>query len=157
MIRKVFSMLIVAVLMSSCTEDLVLDEMYALPESGWHMDSAVAVSWEPQNSDDPIFMTMTIRHLTDYPYNNLYLFRSIESTEGVEYTDTVNVALADPLGVWNGSGMSTLKTLEIPVGKGAVRFREDERYTLRIAHGMRDTVISGVQDLRVKFVRASEE
>lgn len=157
MIRKVFSMLIVAVLMTSCSEDLVLDEMYVLPESGWHMDSAVAVSWEPQNSDDPIFMTMTIRHLTDYPYNNLYLFRSIESTEGVEYTDTVNVALADPLGVWNGSGMSTLKTLEIPVGKGAVRFREDERYTLRIAHGMRDTVISGVQDLRVKFVRASEE
>lgn len=157
MIRKVFSMLIVAVLMTSCTEELVLDEMYVLPESGWHMDSAVAVSWEPQNSGDPIFMTMTIRHLTDYPYNNLYLFRSIESTEGVEYTDTVNVALADPLGVWNGSGMSTLKTLEIPVGKGAVRFREDERYTLRIAHGMRDTVISGVQDLRVKFVRASEE
>jgi gliding motility-associated lipoprotein GldH len=94
---------------------------------------------------------MYIRHTTEYPYNNIYLFRSIESTQGIEYTDTVNVALADPLGVWNGSGMSNLKTLEIPIGKGAVRFLDDERYTLRITQGMRDTLLLGIQDVGIQF------
>ena len=143
--------LLAAVLLASCGKNVVLDELHTLEDSRWHMDSVVTVVWEPEQSEDPVFMSMYIRHSTEYPYNNLFLFRSIESTQGVEYTDTVNVALADPLGVWNGSGMSNLKTLEIPIGQGAVRFRDDERYTLKITQGMRDTVLYGIQDVGVQF------
>lgn len=143
--------LLAAVLLASCGKNVVLDELHTFEDSRWHMDSVVTVVWEPEQSEDPVFMSMYIRHSTEYPYNNLFLFRSIESTQGVEYTDTVNVALADPLGVWNGSGMSNLKTLEIPIGQGAVRFRDDERYTLKITQGMRDTVLYGIQDVGVQF------
>jgi gliding motility-associated lipoprotein GldH len=143
--------LLAAVLLASCGKNVVLDELHTFEDSRWHMDSVVTVVWEPEQSKDPVFMSMYIRHSTEYPYNNLFLFRSIESTQGLEYTDTVNVALADPLGVWNGSGMSNLKTLEIPIGQGAVRFRDDERYTLKITQGMRDTVLYGIQDVGVQF------
>ena len=143
--------LLAAVLLASCGKNVVLDGLHTFEDSRWHMDSVVTVVWEPEQSEDPVFMSMYIRHSTEYPYNNLFLFRSIESTQGVEYTDTVNVALADPLGVWNGSGMSNLKTLEIPIGQGAVRFRDDERYTLKITQGMRDTVLYGIQDVGVQF------
>ena len=143
--------LLAAVLLASCGKNVVLDELHTFEDSRWHMDSVVTVVWEPEQSEDPVFMSMYIRHSTEYPYNNLFLFRSIESTQGVEYTDTVNVALADPLGVWNGTGMSNLKTLEIPIGQGAVRFRDDERYTLKITQGMRDTVLYGIQDVGVQF------
>ena len=143
--------LLAAVLLASCGKNVVLDELHTFEDSRWHMDSVVRIVWEPEQSEDPVFMSMYIRHSTKYPYNNLFLFRSIESTQGVEYTDTVNVALADPLGVWNGSGMSNLKTLEIPIGQGAVRFRDDERYTLKITQGMRDTVLYGIQDVGVQF------
>jgi gliding motility-associated lipoprotein GldH len=151
--------LLTAVLLASCGKNVVLDELHTFEDSRWHMDSVVTVVWEPEQSEDPVFMSMYIRHSTEYTYNNLFLFRSIESTQGVEYTDTVNVALADPLGVWNGSGMSNLKTLEIPIGQGAVRFRDDERYTLKITQGMRDTVLYGIQDVGVQFeqVKAAEE
>ena len=143
--------LLAAVLLASCGKNVVLDELQTFEDSRWNMDSGVTVVWEPEQSEDPVFMSMYIRHSTEYPYNNLFLFRSIESTQGVEYTDTVNVALADPLGVWNGSGMSNLKTLEIPIGQGAVRFRDDERYTLKITQGMRDTMLYGIQDVGVQF------
>lgn len=148
--KKILPLLAV-VLLASCGKNVVLDELHSFEDSRWHMDSVVTVVWEPEQSEDPVFMSMYIRHSTEYPYNNLFLFRSIESTQGVEYTDTVNVALADPLGVWNGSGMSNLKTLEIPIGQGAVRFRDDERYTLKITQGMRDTVLYGIQDVGVQF------
>ena len=151
--------LLAAVLLASCGKNVVLDELHTFEDSRWHMDSVVTVVWEPEQSEDPVFMSMYIRHSTEYPYNNLFLFRSIERTQGVEYTDTVNVALADPLGVWNGSGMSNLKTLEIPIGQGAVRFRDDERYTLKITQGMRDTVLYGIQDVGVQFeqVKSAEK
>jgi len=148
--KKILSLL-AAVLLASCGKNVVLDELHTFEDSRWHMDSVVTVVWEPEQSEDPVFMSMYIRHSTEYQYNNLFLFRSIESTQGLEYTDTVNVALADPLGVWNGSGMSNLKTLEIPIGQGAVRFRDDERYTLKITQGMRDTVLYGIQDVGVQF------
>lgn len=148
--KKILPLLAV-VLLASCGKNVVLDELHSVKDRRWHMDSVVTVVWEPEQSEDPVFMSMYIRHSTEYPYNNLFLFRSIESTQGVEYTDTVNVALADPLGVWNGSGMSNLKTLEIPIGQGAVRFRDDERYTLKITQGMRDTVLYGIQDVGVQF------
>jgi len=148
--KKILPLLAV-VLLASCGKNVVLDELHSFKDSRWHMDSVVTVVWEPEQSEDPVFMSMYIRHSTEYPYNNLFLFRSIESTQGVEYTDTVNVALADPLGVWNGTGMSNLKTLEIPIGQGAVRFRDDERYTLKITQGMRDTVLFGIQDVGVQF------
>ena len=146
----------VSLLLGSCGTDVVLDELITFEQMQWHMDSTVSVSWEPKESDKPVFMSMYIRHFTDYPYNNIYLFRSIESTEGVEYSDTVNVALADDLGAWNGSGMSSLKTLAIPIGKGAVRFRDDERYTLKITQGMRDTLLIGIQDIGIRFEAAEK-
>lgn len=154
--QKIVGVLVATVLLS-CSSEVVLDEWTTFEDHQWHMDSSVVVVWEPKNSEDPIFMSMYIRHLVDYPYNNLFLFRSIESTEGVEYTDTINVALADALGRWNGDGLSTLKTLHIPIGKGAVRFRDEERYTLRITQGMRDTVLYGIQDVGVKLEVAQQD
>jgi len=125
--------LLAAVLLASCGKNVVLDELHTFEDSRWHMDSVVTVvAGSPSNRKTPVFMSMYIRHSTDYPYNNLFFLEALKALKGIEYTDTVNVALADPLGVWNGSGMSNLKTLEIPIGQGAVRFRDDERYTLKI-------------------------
>ena len=52
--------------------------------------------------------------------------------------------------------MSTLKTVFAPVGGGAVRFRDNERYTLTMVHGMRDTVLTGIQDIIVKFEQVED-
>lgn len=154
---KRYVSLILLLLLASCGKKVVLDELYSFENLVWHMDSAIIAQWEPNESEEPVFMSMYIRHTTDYPYNNIYLFRSIESTQGIEYTDTVNVALANSLGIWNGSGMSNLKTIEFPIGKGAVRFRSDERYTLKIIQGMRDTLLYGIQDVGIQFEQIQAE
>jgi gliding motility-associated lipoprotein GldH len=142
--------------MVSCGPTPILDELTTFEEHRWHMDSAVQVQWEPQDSGIPVFMSLYVRHLSDYPYNNLFLFRTISTMEGVAYADTVNVHLADDLGHWNGSGMSDLKTMMVPVGKSAVRFKKGERYTLRVQHGMRDTVLYGIQDVGVRLLQADQ-
>lgn len=141
----------------SCDQEVVLSERMEMPPSGWHLDSAVTVTFEPKDSTEPVFMSMYLRHTADYPYNNLYLFRTIESTHGMEYSDTVNVSLANALGKWNGSGMSNVKTMQIPIGSGAVRFLGDNRYTLRIVHGMRDTLLPEILDVGIRFERATSE
>ena len=142
--------------LQSCSAPPVLDELNTFENNRWHMDSTITVEWAPQDAETPVFMGMYVRHLSDHPYNNLYLFRTIRSSQGVEYSDTVNIALADDLGRWNGTGMSTLKTVFAPIGGGAVRFRDNERYTLTMVHGMRDTVLTGIQDIIVKFEQVED-
>ena len=44
----------------------------------------------------------------------------------------------------------------VPVGNSAVRFRKGERYTLTVQHGMRDTLLYGVQDLGIRLIAAEE-
>ena len=142
--------------MLSCRPSPILDELTSFEDHKWHMDSVVQVQWEPQDSGIPVFMSLYVRHLSDYPYNNLFLFRTVSTVEGMAYSDTVDVQLADELGRWNGSGMSNLKTIMVPVGKSAVRFKKGERYTLRIQHGMRDTVLYGIQDVGVRLLEAEQ-
>lgn len=144
-------------MLASCGEPPVVDELHSFGEEGWHMDTAVTSQWIAQDSATPIFMRMYVRHTTDYPYSNLYLFRSITSNVGLVYSDTVNVSLADALGQWNGEGMSNLKTMQVPIGRGAVRFEEGVPYELRIVHGMRDTLLSGITDVGVVLERAVEK
>jgi len=143
-------------LLFACSAPPLLDELTTFDDHEWHMDSIVQAQWIPQDSGAPVFMSLYVRHLTDYPYNNLYLFRTIRTQNGIAYSDTVNVHLADALGRWNGTGMSTLKTMMVPVGKSAVRFRKGERYTLSVQHGMRDTVLYGIQDVGVRLISAEE-
>jgi gliding motility-associated lipoprotein GldH len=141
-------------LLSSCSTPPLIDELTTFENQEWHMDSVVKSQWIPQDSGAPVFVSLYVRHLTDYPYNNLYLFRTILTQNGIAYSDTVNVHLADALGRWNGTGMSTLKTIMIPVSNSAVRFRTDERYTLTVQHGMRDTLLYGIQDVGVRLIIA---
>lgn len=146
---------LLAMLLLSCSQEVVVSERTHFEQRAWHMDSVVHFSWELQDSALPVFMTMYVRHTQEYPYKNLYLFRTIESLDGVEYSDTVNVQLASALGQWHGKGLSNLKTLEIPIGQGAVRFLGDDRYTLYLQHGMRDTVLQGITDVGISFERAT--
>ena len=81
--------------LQSCSAPPVLDELNTFENNRWHMDSTITVEWAPQDAETPVFMGMYVRHLSDYPYNNLYLFRTIRSSQGVEYSDTVNIALAE--------------------------------------------------------------
>ena len=63
--------------LQSCSAPPVLDELNTFENNRWHMDSTITVEWAPQDAETPVFMGMYVRHLSDYPYNNLYLFRTI--------------------------------------------------------------------------------
>ena len=58
--------------LQSCSPPPVLDELTTFENNRWHLDSAITVQWAPEDAETPVFMGMYVRHLDDYPYNNLY-------------------------------------------------------------------------------------
>ena len=71
--------MLLLLLLTSCGKKVVLDELYSFENLAWHMDSAITAQWAPTDSEETVFMSMYIRHTTDYPYNNIYLFRSMRA------------------------------------------------------------------------------
>ena len=52
MIKHIFVVLL-AVMVSSCGKNVVLDELYSFEDKMWHMDSVFTVTWEPTHVRAP--------------------------------------------------------------------------------------------------------
>ena len=138
------------VLLAACQPSAVYDQFNAVGGQ-WHMDSTQTFVVDIGDNSLPYAVIMKLRHNADYPYSNLYLFRTIASANGVEYSDTVNLALANQQGKWLGNGVGEVKTMEWVYADRGLRFTDQRKYTFTLQHGMRDTVLEGIMDVGLEL------
>ena len=137
-------------LLASCQPAAVYDEFK--PVGGqWHLDSMKTFEVTISDTSVPYAVIMKLRHNADYPYANLYLFRTISSANGIEYADTVNLALANQQGKWLGSGIGEVKTMEWIYADRGLQFTDQRKYTFTLQHGMRDTLLNGIMDVGLEL------
>lgn len=87
-----------------------------------------------------------IRHSTNYPYANLYLFVEIEGPGGGLVSDTLNYPLCAPTGEWYGEGFGSTRTLQLPYRIGS-RFAQTGEYTFNVRQGMRAEPLTGIREV----------
>lgn len=132
-------------LLMACEEQPFYEAYLPVQEKGWHQDSTATFEVEISDTSQRYAIVFNLRANDQYPYANLYLFRSIESEEGVEYSDTANLTLADRYGKWLGEGVGALKTFRRPFAPRALRFRESGTYRFHFTQAMRQEVLPGVE------------
>lgn len=128
----------------------------SFPEDLWYQDSVVTVDVNVTDTQAVYRVSFKIRHNSQYPYSNLYLFREVRSERQTEYQDTVDIRLANEAGAWNGSGVGALKTLELPYRQAGLRFPKPGTYRFRFQHGMRDEPLVGIRDLALTIEKEEE-
>ena len=144
------------VFMSSCGKAPMYDSFMSI-ENGWHSDSVLTFNVPVKDIESQYYVSMNVRHNADYPYQNLYLFRTISSASGIEYQDTVDLTLADDRGKWLGEGIGELKTMAFAYGRGGLRFTNIGKYTFTLQQGMRDTLLSGITDVGLTIELIEEQ
>lgn len=153
--RNSLFILFIAIL-SACGDAPVYDSFKPI-EGGWHQDSILAFDVPIREIDERYMVTLKIRHDASYPYSNLYLFRKIESADGLEYQDTVDLLLADKTGKWLGSGVGEVKTMVWPYRANTLKFTAPGNYTFSLQQGMRTAVLEGVTDVGIEVKVVEEE
>ena len=144
--------LISSMLLFSCNHHTaVFDEYKALPNEGWHRDSAVSFTTLIEDTMQSYNIILRVKYSTDYPLSNLYLLREISSKNEVDYQDTINITMFDPRGKITGKGISSVREHEIPVGQSAVRFGKRAYYDFKIKHIMRDSLLPGIEFVGMKI------
>lgn len=123
-------------LLTACDPFMVYDEYQKTDGGQWKWSDIR--TFEP-NMEDSLQMYnifINIRHTTNYPKSNLYVFVTAKAPTGESRRDTVEIGIADEHGKWLGNGFGDIKLVSREYRK-SVRFVYPGLYEFQIEQGMR--------------------
>ena len=123
-------------LLSACDPYMVYDKYYETGGGLWKWSDIKSFEPDIEDSLELYNIFINIRHTTDYPKSNLYLFVTATAPTGVSRRDTVEIRIADDRGKWYGNGFGDIKLVSREYRR-AVRFANPGRYEFKIEQGMR--------------------
>ena len=138
--------LLITLLLFSCGNPPVVQTLISNVDEVWWQDSALSVDVSIVDTSDVYRVSFRLRHTSEYPYSNLFLFRDVLSETQTEYQDTVEITLINA-GSWVGKGIGALKTINLPYNQNGVKFPRPGNYRFVFYHGMRDEPLKGIKDL----------
>ena len=138
--------LLITLLLFSCGKPPVVQTLISNVDEVWWQDSALSVDVSILDTSNVYRVSFQLRHTSEYPYSNLFLFRYVLSETQTEYQDTVEIRLSNG-GSWIGKGIGALKTINLPYHQNGVKFPRPGNYRFVFYHGMRDEPLKGIKDL----------
>ena len=136
----------ITLLLFSCGNPPIVQTLISNVDEVWWQDSALSVDVSIVDTSAVYRVSFRLRHTSEYPYSNLFLFRDVLSETQTEYQDTVEITLINA-GSWVGKGIGPLKTINLPYHQNGVKFPRPGNYRFVFYHGMRDEPLKGIKDL----------
>ena len=135
---------------AGCGPSPLMADQVEVPLDGWSSEDDVRFHWDVVDTLLRHDMVLDVRHAQDYPFANLYLFLTYRYPNGKSRVDTVECTLADQVGRWRGSGFGDLVDQRFLLHRG-ITFPVKGRYSLDVAHGMRQDPLVGVSDVGLRL------
>ena len=131
---------------TSCNTSTVYEKYKPIPEAKWHKDSLVIFTIPVTDKVQGHNLLINVRNEMDYNFSNLWLFIEMEIPGGQVMKDTFEITLAAPSGKWLGEGFGGVKTRQVMYIRN-YSFSRTGEYTVKIQHGMREDVLTGIKDV----------
>ena len=130
-------------------------EFRAMPDRNWHRDSLCDFRFHIDDTAATYRLLMHVNHRETYPYQNIWLF--IHDTARTEMpADTLLFYLANDRGEWLGHGRNGIVEMSM-LYEEERHFADTGYYMIRIGHGMRDTVLRGIENLGFEIQKYGQE
>ncbi len=149
-ISKSLTVAMLVLILLGCNRNEIYFKYQTVPSSGWNKDSLLNFDVNVEDTISKYNVLIHVRHYGNYPYQNLWLFLDNKAVnDSIARKDTIEFYLADEFGKWLGKGAGGLK--EMPVlYKQQIQLPDSGLYNLKIGHGMRDSVLVGINDVGVR-------
>jgi gliding motility-associated lipoprotein GldH len=147
-IRKtLLGLFALSLVLVSCGEKPYYETYIDTDKEGWKKEGIAKFELEIEDTNSAYLVYFNLRANSNYTFSNLYLFRKIYSEDGLEYSDTAELTLADPYGKWLGEGLGELKTFSRIYRKEPLRFNRPGIYRFEFTHAMRENPLQGIEDI----------
>jgi gliding motility-associated lipoprotein GldH len=133
----------------SCDPLMVYDEYQETQNEVWKHGDVKTFVAEMKDTVTTYNVLFNVRHSTDYPLSNLYVFLTITGPDGLSIRDTLQVIITDARGKWLGHGFGKLKHISRMYKKN-VKFSQPGLYTFTVEQGMRQAEIP-VTDVGIRI------
>jgi gliding motility-associated lipoprotein GldH len=148
--KKLVYIVLVTVLLASCSNDKLYNESVVIPDAKWDMNIIPFFDVTVSDTLSDYAFYLNIRHLENYRYSNLYVFLHTEFPNGNITHDTIECTFARPDGSWMSKGSGTIRSAKILLNP-ALRFPLSGIYHFEIEQAMRDEVLNGITDIGLCF------
>lgn len=122
------------------------DQRAIIPEAKWAMEERVPFDVTVNDTLGIYSFGMSLRHMENYRYSNLYVFLHTTLPNGNRMCDTIQCLLAAPDGRWVGKSSGSMRDLRITLNP-AMRFPLAGTYHFEIEQAMREPVLKGISDV----------
>lgn len=153
--KKIFQIVLlggILTILAACNPNLVFEQYQSIPDRSWNKDSLLVFTVPVTDTVSNQNIYLSIRNDINYAYSNLWLFVTIEQTNGDSVSDKFEITLADPAGKWLGTGFGGLKTHEV-IYRRNVFFPTSGDYKITVQQGMREDVLKGISDVGIRIER----
>ena len=146
------------VLLAACTDRVVYQADVAVPEAHWDRSYTPEFKFLVKDTVRPHDVYIDVRHTSEYPYQDLYLFVDLWDAEGRHLRDTVDCLLADPAGRWLGKGTGFIHADRYEAHvlyRYRDRFPRPDPFTVRLEQAMRVERLPGILDVGISVERSA--
>jgi gliding motility-associated lipoprotein GldH len=134
--KKIFFITGIILILSSCDPDMVYDKFQKTADGEWSWSDKKTFRVPINDSLRSYNVLINVRHTTDYPKSNLFVFITTSAPNGNFMKDTVEIKIANDRGKWLGNGFGKIKLVS-RVYRKAIRFANKGEYTFTIEQAMR--------------------
>ncbi len=141
-------LILIPLLLVACDKNVVVDVYEHVDNSVWTWDDFKSYSFEIDDIESQYDILIQLRHTTDYPMSNLYLFVEVTGPSGQSLRDTINYPIAEPSGKWIGKGNGNIREIRY-MYRNQTHFPDKGIYSIKLEQGMRDPKLP-VSDIGIR-------
>jgi len=130
----------------SCNSNVYYNYNYSFKNEAWYIDDIKTFNVTIDDTSSLYDVFLNIRNTGIYPYQNLFLFITINAPTNYYYIDTLEILIADEKGKWYGKGIGNNFYQKV-LFKRNVKFPYRGIYRFDIQHGMREEKLEGISDI----------
>lgn len=141
-------------LLTACQIPTVYHSYQPIPIDGWSKNDTLTFALPASVPTGTFEVTVGVRYEMNYPYRNLWLAISHNTTDSLTYaTDTLQLILADEKGNRHENSPGGLYQCSFPLRTGFPIAQEGTGRNFRIVHIMRDEPLRGLSDVGISITR----
>jgi gliding motility-associated lipoprotein GldH len=142
--------------LGSCKQSVVYEETFEIdPQQGWPYADSLTYAFSIADTQQLYNLYLTLDHLVDYPYQNLYINIRTVFPDGKDLAQVLSLELSDKQGFWQGDCNSEDCELRIPIQEEAY-FNQPGDYRIVVEQYMRTDSLRGLQSIGLQLEKTGE-
>ncbi|MFV0420155.1 MAG: gliding motility lipoprotein GldH [Dysgonomonas sp.] len=156
----VLSLIFLCLVGISCSKQDTYYHVYEMKDANWVQKDTLRFTIDTTmfkvdsvlfETNIPYTLSIEVTNNVNYPYRNIWFFiQSNIDSDSVYAEQSKEYQLADIEGKWLGSGFGNLFQSSFVVFEN-ISFSEKRNYYIKVEHGMRDELLTGIEKVGIKL------